>query len=157
MQIAIAVIMLIVAALAFLIGRQISRPLKALARAMAALAEGDFAVALPGLHRRDEIGEIAGAVEAFKTKSPGAWARAEAEQEEQRANAAATPSASLPCIGSPIPSEVEVGAIVSAVSSAASDLETASAPLATTADSARERYGAVAGRLRAGLDEYAVP
>ncbi len=142
MQIAIAVIMLIVAALAFLIGRQISRPLKALARAMAALAEGDFAVALPGLHRRDEIGEIAGAVEAFKRKAQER-ARAEAEQEEQRAKAAAS-ERKLAVHRLADSFEVEVGAIVSAVSSAASDLETAASTLATTADSARERSGAVA-------------
>ena len=69
MQIAILVVVLGVAALGFLIGRAISRPLRAMARAMVELGNGNFAVVLPGLGRRDEVGEIAGAIEAFKAKA----------------------------------------------------------------------------------------
>ena len=54
--------------LAWLIGRAISRPLVGLVRRVEKLAEGHFDVVLPGLGRRDEIGEMAGAVEAFKVK-----------------------------------------------------------------------------------------
>jgi methyl-accepting chemotaxis protein len=56
-------------ALAYFIGRGISRPLTALTDGMRELAGGKFDVALPGLGRPDEIGEIAGAIETFKVKA----------------------------------------------------------------------------------------
>src|SRR5262245_22497722 len=53
MQVAFAIIVLAVAALALLIGRAISKPLSAMAAAMGELAQGRFDVVLPGLGRRD--------------------------------------------------------------------------------------------------------
>src|SRR6195952_1599029 len=47
----------------FLIGRSISRALGSMISAMTGLAGGNVKVAIPGLGRRDEIGEMAGAVE----------------------------------------------------------------------------------------------
>jgi len=47
----------------------IARPIRALTAGMLELAEGNFSVELAGLGRRDEIGDIAGAVEAFKIKA----------------------------------------------------------------------------------------
>ena len=55
-------------ATAFVVKR-VSQPIAALARAMAELAEGHFDVVLPGLGRKDEIGDIAAAVEGFKIKA----------------------------------------------------------------------------------------
>ena len=59
---------------------RVTRPLVALTRAMAELANGHFDVALPGLGRKDEIGDIAGAVEEFKIK---AAEKAQAEAQER--------------------------------------------------------------------------
>jgi methyl-accepting chemotaxis protein len=47
----------------------IARPIRALTAGMLELAEGNFGVELAGLGRKDEIGDIAGAVEAFKIKA----------------------------------------------------------------------------------------
>jgi methyl-accepting chemotaxis protein len=47
----------------------IARPIRALTAGMLELAEGNFSVELAGLGRKDEIGDIAGAVEAFKIKA----------------------------------------------------------------------------------------
>lgn len=55
--------------LSWLIGRGLTRPLRALADAMKELASGKFDVALPGLGRTDEIGGVANAVETFKIKA----------------------------------------------------------------------------------------
>ena len=71
-----AVTLLIGGLIAFFVGRSISNPITALTKGMRELAEGNFDVVLPGLKRRDEIGNIAKAVEAFKVK---AAERAEAE------------------------------------------------------------------------------
>ena len=68
--------------LGYFIVRGITRPIKALTRAMLELANGRFDVVLPGLGRRDEIGDIAGSVETFKVK---AQERAQLEAEKQAA------------------------------------------------------------------------
>jgi methyl-accepting chemotaxis protein len=72
--------------IAFLIGRSISNPIAALTKGMRELADGNFGVVLPGLKRKDEIGNIAKAVEAFKVKAAEkaeAEAQAKAEQDRQ--------------------------------------------------------------------------
>ncbi|HSY56611.1 MAG TPA: HAMP domain-containing protein, partial [Bradyrhizobium sp.] len=52
--------------LAIVLGRGISRPMIAMCKAMRELAGGNFDVVLPGLGRRDELGDMAAAVEEFK-------------------------------------------------------------------------------------------
>ena len=54
---------------ALMLGRGISRPMMAMCKAMRELANGNFDVVLPGLGRRDELGEMAGAVEEFKMQA----------------------------------------------------------------------------------------
>ena len=49
--------------------RRMATALKAMTVAMAELAAGNFDLVLPGLGRKDEIGDIAAAVEAFKLKA----------------------------------------------------------------------------------------
>jgi HAMP domain-containing protein len=56
----------------------IGRPMRALSVSMDELAGGNFAVVLPGLGRKDELGAVAGAVEKFKVVSEQK-AREEAE------------------------------------------------------------------------------
>ncbi|HVT26608.1 MAG TPA: methyl-accepting chemotaxis protein [Lacipirellulaceae bacterium] len=53
-------------ALAFVIGRGIARPVRQMTRAMRALAEGNVDVVIPYAGRRNEIGEMAKAVQVFK-------------------------------------------------------------------------------------------
>ena len=65
--------------LAFGSAYSLVRPLRKLTAGMKELGDGNFDVVLPGVGRKDEIGEIAGAVEAFKIK-----AKARAEEEAQR-------------------------------------------------------------------------
>ena len=54
---------------AFFLFFSIARPVRALTGAMQELAGGHFDIVLPGLGRKDEIGDIAGAVGAFKIKA----------------------------------------------------------------------------------------
>ncbi len=60
----IALIAALVAAM--LIGRSIRRPVLALTESMGAISTGDYAAAVPGLERGDEIGRMAKAVQVFK-------------------------------------------------------------------------------------------
>jgi len=61
----------------------IARPMKSLTGGMIELANGNFDVVLPGLGRKDEIGDVAQAVETFKVKS-AEKARAEAQANADR-------------------------------------------------------------------------
>jgi len=54
---------------ALLIGRSIVRPVKAITGIMKRLADNDLTVDVPGRDRKDEIGDMANAVEVFKDNS----------------------------------------------------------------------------------------
>ena len=69
--------------LALMLGKGISRPMTAMCKAMRELASGNFDVVLPGLGRRDELGEMAGAVEAFKLQAIAKAERDAAAHEAQ--------------------------------------------------------------------------
>jgi methyl-accepting chemotaxis protein len=71
-----------------LIGRRISRGLVAMTSAVTRLGQGDFDIALPGLARRDELGDMARSIEQFKLLAVEK-ARAEAAREDERRLAAA--------------------------------------------------------------------
>ena len=72
-------------AVAFFIGRGISRPIVAMTTAMQSLAQGELETEVPGQNRKDEIGEMADAVQVFKDNAL-AVKRMEEEQEQQRLN-----------------------------------------------------------------------
>jgi len=65
------------------IGRSISRPVAAITQAMKRLADNDLTVDVPGRDRKDEIGDMAAAVEVFKKNS----VKIEQLQAEQTAQA----------------------------------------------------------------------
>src|SRR3546814_5647635 len=69
--------------IALFIGRGISRPVITMTQAMGALAGGDQSVEIPAQSRRDEIGEMAKAVQVFKVNAVE-MKRLEAEQVAQR-------------------------------------------------------------------------
>src|SRR4029079_13178820 len=75
--------------LALLLGRGISRPMIAMCKAMRELAGGNFDVVLPGLGRKDEVGEMAAAVEEFKMQAVAKAERDAASQEAQNKPSAA--------------------------------------------------------------------
>jgi methyl-accepting chemotaxis protein len=142
MQIAIALIMLIVASLAGLIGRAISRPLTAMTRAMGKLADGDFDVVLPGLARKDEVGDMGRAVGTFKVK---AAEKAENEARDKAAEVerrAAQRKAEMHQLADSF--QQAVGGIVNTVSSASSQLEAAASVLTRTAETTQQLSGNVA-------------
>ncbi|WP_342361711.1 methyl-accepting chemotaxis protein [Terrarubrum flagellatum] len=49
-----------------MVSRRVTAPLRQIQAAMQKVAQGDFDVVLPGLNRKDEIGDVANSVERFK-------------------------------------------------------------------------------------------
>jgi PAS domain S-box-containing protein len=56
----------IVLVLLSFIGRQIAVPIKSMSNAMIALADGNTALTIPGVGRKDEIGDMAASIEVFR-------------------------------------------------------------------------------------------
>lgn len=133
--------------LAVLLGRGISRPITAICKAMRELGSGNFEVVLPGLGRRDEIGEMAGAVEEFKVQAIARVARESALQDNRSRAAAEARRAEL--MGFADAFEGEVGAIVSNVSASALRLEQAADSLKRTADGNQILAGQASGASEA--------
>ena len=78
-------------ALALLLGKGISRPMTAMCKAMRELAGGNFDVVLPGLGRKDELGEMAAAVEEFKVQAIAKAERDARAQDAQNKASSGTP------------------------------------------------------------------
>ena len=64
-----AVVLLISLAVSMLVARGITKPLQRITLAMNALAGGKLDVEVPGIGRHDEVGEMAKAVEVFKSNA----------------------------------------------------------------------------------------
>jgi len=131
------------AALALLLGKQISRPMIAMCKAMRELANGNFDVVLPGLGRSDELGEMAGAVEEFKMQAIAKAERDAAAQDAQ--NRASSAARRTELIRFADDFEAAVGSIVSNVSASAVQLEQAAGTLTRTADTTQSLSSQVAG------------
>ncbi|MGY4381514.1 HAMP domain-containing protein/CHASE3 domain sensor protein [Bradyrhizobium sp. i1.3.6] len=131
------------AILAFLLGTGISRPMIAMCKAMRELASGNFDVVLPGLGRRDEIGEMAGAVEEFKVQAVAKAERDAAASEAQNKELATARRSELIRFADDF--ESAVGAIVSNVSASAVQLESAASTLTRTAETTQTLSSQVAG------------
>jgi methyl-accepting chemotaxis protein len=114
----------------------LSKPIRALAKSMLELADGNFAVVLPGLRRNDEIGHVARAVERFKVLAEEkARTDAEAKLEQDQA-VAGQRRADMRRLADNF--EAVVGDIVNAVSATSGDLEASAGALTGTAERAKE-------------------
>jgi methyl-accepting chemotaxis protein len=129
-------------AIAFVIARSIIRPLSGLTAGMKELAGGNFGVVLPGLDRKDEVGDMAQAVETFKVKAEEK-AREEAETKiKQDEVLARQRKAEMAKMADDF--ESAVGQIVATVSSASTQLEASASTLTSTAERSQELTTTVA-------------
>jgi methyl-accepting chemotaxis protein len=129
--------------LAVLLGKGISRPMTAMCKAMRELANGNFDVVLPGLGRKDELGEMASAVEEFKVQAVVKAERDAAAHDAQ--NKASSAARRTELIRFADDFEAAVGAIVSNVSASAVQLEAAAGTLTRTAETTQSLSSQVSG------------
>jgi len=131
MVIAFGATVALLAAVSFLLGRSISKALSGMVDAMTRLARGELSIAVPGIGRKDEIGEMAGAVEVFRTNMAEAE-RLRAEQAEADTRRLAQRKADMKRLADDF--EGAVGEIIDIVSSAATELEASSNTLTRAAE-----------------------
>jgi methyl-accepting chemotaxis protein len=146
MSLSISTLLLVqaLAAIFFLwaVQKGILRPLTLIVRALTALGAGNFDVALPGLGRKDEIGDMARSVESLKLKA-AEKARRETEQREVGAReTAAARKAEMVRLADAF--QAAVGTIVASVSSASVELEASANTLTQTAESTQNVSSEVA-------------
>ena len=109
--------------------------------AMNDLAGGKLDVEVPGIGRSDEVGEMAKAVEVFKSNAVARQAL-EAEQREAETRAAARRKADMNKMANDF--EAAVGEIIETVSSASTQLEASAGTLTSTAERAQQLTTTVA-------------
>src|SRR6266702_1674293 len=135
------VILLFSLVVSIFVARSVTGPLQRMTVAMNDLAGGNLAVEVPGVGRGDEVGEMAKAVEIFKSNAV-ARQTLEAEQRAVETRAVASRKADMNKMADDF--EAAVGQIVEAVSSASSQLEVSAGTLTATAERAQELTSAVA-------------
>ncbi|GHD42407.1 methyl-accepting chemotaxis protein [Thalassobaculum fulvum] len=124
----------------------IVEPIRRVVSALKELATGNLAAEVFGVGRRDEIGAIAGAMQVFKD-SMIRTRQLEEDAAEAERRAAAEQARAMNALADRF--EESVGAIVEAVSSAATELEAA----AQTLNSSLEETNSQAGTVAAAADE----
>ncbi len=136
LQWAFGVIGVLLAASAILVGGSIARPVMRLARVMQRLVEGDHGVGVGFTHRRDELGAMARSVEVFKSNALTMTEMRHQQEEQKRAAEEENRQAAQQLADR---FEESVRAIVHAVSSAATELQTTAEDMATTAEQTKKQ------------------
>jgi methyl-accepting chemotaxis protein len=130
-----ALVLLILLAVSMFVARGITRPLRHITATMNALAGGNLDVEVPGIGRHDEVGEMAKAVEVFKSNAV-ARQGLEAEQKEAETRAVARRRTDMIKLADDF--EGAVGQIIDTVSSASTELEASAGSLTTTAERSQQ-------------------
>jgi methyl-accepting chemotaxis protein len=113
------------------VATMVTRPIQRITSEMGILAKGDTSVAISATERKDEIGQMAQAVQVFKTNAIEVE-RLKAEQIEVERRNAEKRKADMIRLANEF--ESAVGEIVQTVSSASTQLESSASKLTSTAD-----------------------
>jgi methyl-accepting chemotaxis protein len=128
--------LLISLAVALFIGiKGLARPIRDLLDAMAALARNDLKALIPGIERRDEVGDMARTVEIFKTNAIEVE-RLKVQRGASEQRSAVEQKAAMNKLADAF--EGAVGEIIETVSSASTELEASASTLTATAARSQE-------------------
>ena len=132
----------VVGLLAFLaVSRGVAAPLNRMTRAMGRLAEGDTGVTIPAVGRRDEIGQMASAVQVFKDN---AIEKQRLEQEQAAAAERTEAEKRQGILQMADQFERQVKAVVDGVSSSATEMQATAQQMTSTAEETSRQAGNVA-------------
>ncbi len=126
---------------AFVVIFRITKPLQRMNDTMTVIAGGDLDQSIAYADRRDEIGDMAKALQVFKDNGLRVR-RMEAEQKDTELRTAAQRKSDMLKLASDF--EAAVGEIIETVSSASTELEASASTLTATADHAQQLTTAVA-------------
>jgi methyl-accepting chemotaxis protein len=121
--------------------QMVGRPVSQMTEAMRALAEGNLHVTIPARGRRDEIGQMAEAVQVFK-ENMTETERLRAQQEKLRQQAAADQSNALLRLADDF--KINIGQLIDMLASDATELKATAMSLTGTADRSNHQAAAVA-------------
>jgi methyl-accepting chemotaxis protein len=124
----------------------VSTPIRAMTGAMTRLAQHDLTTVIEGAERKDEVGQMAGAVQVFKTSMIEAD-RLKAEQEEAQ-RVAATRSALVDQLTRDFDTSVQ--GVVQSVASQANQMQTSAQSMSAAAEEATKQAAAVAAASEQG-------
>jgi methyl-accepting chemotaxis protein len=142
LAVATAVVATVVACIfGLLLARGISRPIATITEAMRQLADGRHDVDIPNRTRSDEVGEMAHAVEVFKSNAIRV-AGLQAEQERAKQEAELEKKAAMAELANRF--EVSVQRVAAVVTSSATEMKSTAQSMSETATRARHRSDAVA-------------
>jgi methyl-accepting chemotaxis protein len=130
--------------LAWVVGRGIAQPVVRMCAAMRTLADGDKTVAIPGLGRHDEVGQMAGTVQVFKDNMLEAD-RLRAEQERTKAAAEAERRQGMLRLADEF--ETGIKGVVNAVATQAGQMQSAAQAMSATAQAATQQATSVAAAV----------
>jgi len=125
---------------AFLVGRGIARPIQAMTSAMTGLAQGDRNTEIPSQGRRDEIGEMAEAVQVFRdnmARNEELAARQEQERAERERRADAITALTRDF-------DEAVAGMLAQVGAATSQMQSTATSMSATAEETSRQASAVA-------------
>jgi len=131
----------VIAGIGVLFARGMTRPIGRMTDAMGRLAKDDLAVEVPARDRRDEIGEMAAAVQVFKDNAVQ-MKRLEEEQAQAEQRAEAEKRAAMARLADGF--EQSVGHIVESVSSAATEMQATAGSMSSIAEEASSQATTVA-------------
>lgn len=134
-------IMAVAAGIAYIISRDITKPLSFLQDKMVRLAGGDLDIAITEANRRDEIGRMAQTVQVFKDNAL-AVRQLQGEQEELKRTAERERKTALTKLADTF--EQRVRGVVDVLSNAATDMQATARAMSASSDGTRERTQAVA-------------
>ena len=137
-----AALLLLTAFAAVVIVRGITRPVSGMTQAMQSLADGDLEIRVPGSDRRDEIGEMAEAVQVFKDNAIRIKEMQEKEAERQAREEEARRRLMTEMADS---FENAVGDVVNGVASSAQEMEAAASSMTSTAEQTSRQSTAAVG------------
>ena len=145
----IAVAIAIGLALAWVIGNGIAGPIARMTGAMRQLADGDLTVEIPATEQRDEIGQMAGAVQVFKDNGIEQKRMEEANRAEQQAREARQERIEELTRRF---DETVTGSLAT-VSSAATEMQSSAESMASTSDETNRKSQLAAEQMSASITE----
>lgn len=134
-------VVLIAAALGMLMSNHVSKPITNMTSAMRRLADRDWSAEVPGIDRKDEIGEMASTVVVFKENGQAAE-KLQAEETVREARVADEKREAMSQMADSF--ETSVGEIVEAVSATAQDLKETAQGVAAIAEETTAQSATVA-------------